>query len=109
MTTNTLPRDTDGKLSSYAWPGGYPLYYLDGENAVLCPDCANKMETDSGWDDSQKAESVNANYEDTDCQCEQCYQYINPAYMTEAEAEAERKADADKATREYAEWLAGNK
>lgn len=36
-----LPRNTDGKLSAYAWPGGYPIIYIMGDGAVLCPNCAN--------------------------------------------------------------------
>lgn len=39
-----LPRLEDGTLQSYAWPGGYPLYYLDKGNNVLCPDCAIESE-----------------------------------------------------------------
>ena len=35
-----LPRG--GKLPSWAWPGGYPISYLDAENNVLCPDCSNQ-------------------------------------------------------------------
>ena len=34
-------RGEDGKLPTYAWPGGYPILYLDSENFVLCPECAN--------------------------------------------------------------------
>jgi len=33
--------EDDGTLAKYAWPGGYPLYYLDANGDVLCPDCAN--------------------------------------------------------------------
>ncbi len=40
-----LYRDSNGQLSSYAWPGGYPIYYLDGESGVLCPKCANKEQS----------------------------------------------------------------
>lgn len=29
-------------LDSFAWPGGYPLFYLDGHNSILCPECANE-------------------------------------------------------------------
>jgi len=32
----------DGKLPAFAWPGGYPLYYLDAEDAVLCRECASR-------------------------------------------------------------------
>lgn len=82
-TIHTLPRDTDGKLSAYAWPGAYPIYYYDLENAVLCPDCANKMETDSGWSIEQMPAAFDLNFEDVHLTCEQCYQYIDPAYITD--------------------------
>lgn len=31
-----------GLLPAYAWPGGYPIIYLDGNNKVLCATCATK-------------------------------------------------------------------
>ena len=36
-------RDGEGHFISLTWIGGYPCYYLDNENNVLCPDCANKV------------------------------------------------------------------
>lgn len=30
------------ELPAYAWPGGYPISYLDAENNELCADCANR-------------------------------------------------------------------
>lgn len=74
MTAQTLPRDDNGKLSSHAWPGGYPIYYLDSENNVLCPDCANK--------DGMSSQPVAAdiNYEDPDLYCDDCSQRIESAY-----------------------------
>ena len=27
-----------GKLMAYAWPGGYPLYYVCKDGGVLCPE-----------------------------------------------------------------------
>jgi hypothetical protein len=45
------------ELPSYAWPGGYPIYYLCADGGVLCPDCANKDgyvgEPADGIDDPQ--------------------------------------------------------
>ena len=40
MSESTLPTNSDGKLSSYSWPGGHLIYYLDSENSILCPKCA---------------------------------------------------------------------
>ena len=46
MTTPHLPEQTSaGKYPAYAWPGGYPMYYLASEGAVLCPTCANDPDT----------------------------------------------------------------
>lgn len=39
-TDHTVP-ELRGKLMSYAWPGGYPIYYLTEDSGVLCPNCAN--------------------------------------------------------------------
>lgn len=36
-----LPRNDDGTLPAFAWPGGYPIYYLFADGEVCCPDCAN--------------------------------------------------------------------
>ena len=30
----------DGSLSSFTMVGGYPIYYLDNLDQVLCPECA---------------------------------------------------------------------
>lgn len=32
---------------AWAWPGGYPLYYVDHEGCFLCPACANLPENRS--------------------------------------------------------------
>ena len=39
-----LPRLSNGQLQAYAWPGGYPIFYLDSWNTLLCPACANESE-----------------------------------------------------------------
>lgn len=46
MPEHTLPeRDSHGQLPAYAWPGGYPVYYLDRDSSELCASCASR-ETD---------------------------------------------------------------
>ena len=32
-----------GSVPTYAWPGGYPVFYLDRYNSILCPRCAEIM------------------------------------------------------------------
>lgn len=36
--------EATGKFISFAWPGGYPIIYLDKNNSVFCPDCANDID-----------------------------------------------------------------
>jgi hypothetical protein len=38
-------RDENGNLPAFAWPGGYPIFYLCADNGILCPQCANKEST----------------------------------------------------------------
>lgn len=76
MSHDKFQRDEDGQLASYAWPGGYPLYYLSENGLVLCPGCAN---------DEDKAEgdpviAADANWEDPDFYCEDCERRIESAY-----------------------------
>ena len=35
-----LPRDEDGALERWAWPGGYEIVYFDVDGCVLCQPCA---------------------------------------------------------------------
>lgn len=77
MTQPELPRDSDGRLSKWAWPGGYPIYYLDNENNVLCPDCANKP----GY--STKPVTTDVNWEDSELFCDDCNKRIDSAYAEE--------------------------
>jgi hypothetical protein len=76
-----LPHDSNGKLSSYAWPGGYPLFYLDKESNVLCPACANR-----DIDDSQAVVEADVNWEDPSLYCDDCSQRIESAYAEDEQA-----------------------
>ena len=71
---------TNGQLDSYAWPGGYPLFYLDGENSCLCPDCANKSYHDPEEIEKFKPIACSVNYDDNDLYCDQCSKPIDVAY-----------------------------
>jgi hypothetical protein len=70
-----LHRDEDGTLPSWAWPGGYPLFYLDKGGNVLCPECANRE-----VDQSQAAVACDVNWEDPDLHCDDCGRRIESAY-----------------------------
>lgn len=79
-----LPRDDDGRLITYAWPGGYPVYYVTADGGVLCPDCARMAEDEKlspNPDDTQwHIIAADVNYEDCSLDCDHCYQMIECAY-----------------------------
>lgn len=41
--TKELTKHGAKVLPHFTWPGGYPLYYIDKDNNIYCPDCANKF------------------------------------------------------------------
>lgn len=68
---------------SWAWPGGYPIYYLTADNAVLCSKCANdniKLTSDPDGDDQWRIVDADINYEDTHLYCEHCNGLVESAY-----------------------------
>ena len=64
-------RDSKGQLPAYAWPGGYPVLYLDNLNDTLCPECANKT--------SDVAECF-VHYEGPAEECAECGDLVASAY-----------------------------
>lgn len=94
-------RDENGKLVSYVWPGGYPVFYYCCSNPyypnnldTLCPDCANKEEAEQkDVEEEQKSKIVGCdpNWEDPDLYCDQCNQRIESAYA-EPDEDTEEKA-----------------
>ena len=86
-----LLADNDNKFPSYAWPGGYPIFYVCKDNGVLCPTCANdnrklvdaaKQDNDPQWD----VVAADVNYEDDSLYCDNCSQRIESAYAEPDEA-----------------------
>jgi hypothetical protein len=78
-------RMSDGKLPAYAWPGGYPLYYLAKDNGVLCPKCANEFTPDRDNDEQLEPVAYDVNWEDDSLYCEHCNARIESAYGEESE------------------------
>lgn len=73
-----LYRDENGNLPSWAWPGGYPIYYVDKEGSCICPKCANR-EVDA----SQEVVDSDINWEDEALHCDDCGDKIQSAYGEE--------------------------
>lgn len=84
-----------GDVSAYAWPGGYPLYYLAADNETFCTECVNKhikRIVDATIDgDNKEWELVarDVNWEDANMQCVQCNKRIESAYAEDSEDEDE--------------------
>lgn len=79
-----LHRDTDGTLPAYAWPGGYPMFYLTKDDGVLCPDCANGK-NGSGASETQddpqwQVVAGDVHWEGQPLTCDHCHQEIESAY-----------------------------
>ena len=70
----TMRSDGTLTLDANAWPGGYPMFYLDSDNSALCPDCASK----DGYTAPIVAYGVN--WEDPSLYCEDCSKRIESAY-----------------------------
>lgn len=64
---------TDGKLPDYAWPGGYPLFYVTDQATVLCPTHAN---AEGDYDDEQIT-YAGVNWEDSSLECEHGHRIIS--------------------------------
>ena len=63
-----------GQYDLVAWPGAYPLFYLEQDNSIVCPGCANKGKQCS------VIVTVQVNYVDTDMYCDYCGNRIEAAY-----------------------------
>lgn len=74
--------------SPYAWPGGYPIYVVLADGAMLCSACAREnyrqiaWETRLGVDGGWKALGSTILYETEDQpeQCAHCYCELESAY-----------------------------
>jgi hypothetical protein len=86
------------RAGEYAWPGGYPMFFIMGDGGTLHFDCvkANLREVieaqrdydilrSSDW----RCEAVEINYEDGDLTCDQCNKRIQSAYAEDETTEEE--------------------
>ena len=67
-------KDPKAKLPAFAWPGGYPLYYVCADNGVLCPTCVNGDDVrNADADDPQwYVVGVDAHHEGPPMVCDHC-------------------------------------
>lgn len=74
------------RAGKYAWPGGYPLYFICDDGEAVCFDCAKKEahnvlsalndKRSDGW----RVTGCDVNYEDADLPCAACGNKIEVAY-----------------------------
>ena len=76
-----------GQLVDYAWPGGYPVYYITDDGGTLCPDCARMAEAEGLTGDRDDPQwniiAAEANYEDAHLYCDHCGERVESAYAEE--------------------------
>lgn len=75
-----IARDENGKFTSYAWPGGYPVFHITDDGGALCPDCANAEGHVGGDNDGFRIIGSDVNWEDEDLLCDHCGTQIESAY-----------------------------
>ena len=74
------------RAGAYAWPGGYPLYFICDDSAALCFACGRKelrhiapsirSKARDGW----RVVACDTNYEDSSLYCDNCSSQIESAY-----------------------------
>jgi hypothetical protein len=75
-----------GKANAYAWPGGYPLFYLASDGETFCPSCVTKervrifRSTHENDRDGFAIAGVDINWEDASMYCCHCNAWIESAY-----------------------------
>jgi hypothetical protein len=76
--------DDNGAYPAFAWPGGYPLYYLTADNGILCPECANGRHGseagDRNTDPQWRLVAVEVHWEGEPLTCDHCQAKIESAY-----------------------------
>lgn len=73
------------ELPSHAFPGGYPLFYMDTLDCVLCAPCATSQVDDS---EQYKVITVNVHWEGDSLECDKCGFMIKSAYGEDTDNDA---------------------
>lgn len=81
--SNLPERDRQGNLPKWAWPGGYPIFYITADAGVLCPgpECANGPECrDPDAERDWRLVGVDVHWEGDPLTCDHCGEAIESAY-----------------------------
>lgn len=75
---------SDQGYPAWAWPGGYPIFYLAADSGVLCPDCANNENGSEAHpendDPAWKLIGCDIHWEGDPLVCDHCCTDIESAY-----------------------------
>lgn len=84
-------------FSWYAFPGGYTLYYITGDNGILCAKCANENKDlcNNHNDDQWYIVDYKINDEDHSLYCDNCNEKIYPSLFTEDESDAIERGESE--------------
>ena len=84
-----LTKDWKGErieFPMFAWPGGYPFYYVAEDGGVFCPNCVNGKNgsecivVDDGCQSGWLVIGVDVHYEGEALRCCHCEKEIESAY-----------------------------
>jgi hypothetical protein len=70
----------------YAWPGGYPMYFICDDGGALCCNCVrterrNILESIASKSrDGWRVVALDINWEDSTLYCDHCNEQIESAY-----------------------------
>lgn len=79
----------DNTLPAYAWPGGYQMIYFTHDGSIVCPACANDVDT------SDPVVGAEVYWEGPPIICDNCYSTIESAY---GDPDADDTDDTDSPT-----------
>ena len=74
------------RAGEFAWPGGYPMFFVAGDGAALHFGCVKENLRSVIWslrnqvDDGWRIVGCEINYEDADLYCDHCGERIESAY-----------------------------
>lgn len=92
MTTQSKSLKLADQLAEnpFAWPGGYPMFALTGDGAVLCHKCCKTERETIGTttgNDGWCVVGLDINWEDEHLFCDHCSGQIESAYGNDPEQE----------------------
>lgn len=67
-------------VRKYTTAGAYPLFYLDGDDSIICADCVQEQVDDGEDALCSPVVACGVNYEDEHMHCNECSAQIECAY-----------------------------